>query len=284
MAMLSAEERARGVVAASAGNHALGVGYAARLLGISPATIFVPRTAPRTKIAKMREFPVEVREVGDTYGETHHAAEAFQVETGATFVNAYDDPRTIAGQGTIGLEILQDQPDIDVILVPVGGGGMIAGIAVAVKAIAPQVQVIGVQPEASPALVASLRDGVCYEDYDAGPTICDGLAGGIGKICYEVASSRQIHEIVTAGAANAGHDRSENKLIDDVIVVAEEQVKDAVRALVETQQIVVEGAGAAGVAALLAHHPSLAGRRVAAVLSGGNIDLPVLEEILHRKR
>jgi threonine dehydratase len=260
MAMLGPEERARGVVTASAGNHALGVGYAAHLLNISPATIFVPRTAPRTKLDKLREFPVEVRLAGDTFDDAHHAAEAYQRETGATFVNAYDDPRTVAGQGTIGLEILEDLPNVDAILVPVGGGGMIAGIAIAAKTLVPSVRVIAVQPTASPALRDSLRDGKCYEEYPAAPTICDGLAGGIGRICYEVAQ----------------------KLVDGVVLVEEDETKAAIRALVETQQIVVEGSGAVGVAALLAHRVDLSGQRVAVVLSGGNIDLSLLEEILHR--
>lgn len=257
MAMLNADERARGVVTASAGNHALGVGYAARILNISPATIFVPRTAPRAKLDKLREFPVVVRPVGATYDDAHHAAEAFQRETGATFVNAYDDPRTVAGQGTIGLEILQDA-DVDAILVPVGGGGMIAGIAIAAKTLSPSTKIIAVQPTASPALADSLRDGKCYEEYPAGPTICDGLAGGIGKICYEVAQ----------------------KYIDEVVLVEEEETREAIRTLVQTQQLIVEGSGAVGVAALLAGKVRMPGKRIGVVLSGGNIDLPLLAEIL----
>ncbi len=258
MLMLGSDERVRGVVTASAGNHALGVGHAARILRISPATIFVPRTAPRAKLDKLREFPVTVRPIGDSYDDAHRAAEAFQRETGAIFVNAYDDPRTVAGQGTIGLEILEDLPDVDAILVPVGGGGLISGIAVAVKTFAPTVKIIAVQPSASPALRDSLRDNKCYEEYAAGPTICDGLAGGIGKICFEVAK----------------------KLIDDVVLVEEDETKAAIRALVETQQLVVEGSGAVGIAALLARKVDLRGKRVAVVLSGGNIDLGLLAGII----
>ncbi len=259
IALMSADERAHGIVAASAGNHALGVGFAARALNISPATIFVPRPAPRAKIDKLREFPVQVRAVGETYADAHHAAEAYQRETGATLIHAYDDPRTVAGQGTLGLEILEDLPDVDAILAPVGGGGMIVGIAVAVKALAPSVKIIAVQPAASPALRDSLRDGKCYEEYAAAPTICDGLAGGIGKIVFE--------------AAQRG-------LIDDVVIVEEAETHAAIRALAETQQLIVEGSGAVGVAALLARKVNLGGKRVAAVLSGGNIDLELLAEIL----
>jgi threonine dehydratase len=259
MALMMAEERARGVVTASAGNHALGVGYAARVLNISPATAFVPRTAPRAKLDKLRQFLVQVRQVGETYDDAHRGAEAFARETGATFIHAYDDPRTVAGQGTIGLEILEDLPDVDAILVPVGGGGMIAGIAVAVKTLASSVKIIAVQPAASPALRDSLRDGKCYEEYNAAPTICDGLAGGIGKIVFEVAQQR---------------------LIDGVVIVEEEETRAAIRALVETQQLIVEGSGAVGVAALLARKVSLSGKRMAIVLSGGNIDLELLAEII----
>lgn len=262
IALMSDDERARGIVTASAGNHALGVGYAARALRwrVSPATIFVPRTAPRAKLAKLRQFPVEVRQVGETYDDAHHAAENFQRETGATFIHAYDDPRTVAGQGTLGLEILEDLPNVDALLVPVGGGGMITGIAVAVKSLAPSVKIIAVQPTASPALRDSLRDNQCYEEYVAAPTICDGLAGGIGKLVFEAA---------------------QKNLIDDVVLVAEDETRAAIRALVETQQLVVEGAGAVGVAALLARKIDLSGKRVAVVLSGGNIDLPLLSGIIN---
>ncbi len=261
MALLSADERAQGVVTASAGNHALGVAYAARALSISRATIFVPRTAPRAKIDKLREFPVQVRAVGEAYDDAHHAAEKFQHENGAAFIHAYDDPRTVAGQGTIGLEILEDLPNADAILVPVGGGGMIAGIAVAVKALAPSVKIIAVQPSASPALRDSLRDGRCYEAYDAAPTICDGLAGGIGKLCFEIAQ----------------------KFIDAVVIVEEDEVIGAIRVLAETQQLIVEGSGAVGIAALLAHKINLEGKRIAVVISGGNIDLGLFGEIAKRK-
>ena len=259
MAALTDAERARGIVTASAGNHALGVGYAARALNVSPATIFVPRTAPRTKLAKLREFPVEVRQVGETYDDAHHAADAFARATGATFIHAYDDPRTVAGQGTIGLEILEDLPNVDAILVPVGGGGMITGIAVAAKTLAPSTRIVGIQTDASPALRDSLRDNKCYEEYAHGPTICEGLAGGIGMMVFDAAKQ---------------------KLIDDVVIVAEEAVRAAIRALAGTEQLIVEGSGAVGVAALLTRAIDLRGKRVAVVLSGGNIDLELLKEIL----
>jgi threonine dehydratase len=252
MAALTDDERARGIVTASAGNHALGVGYAARALNVAPATIFVPRTAPRTKIAKLREFPVEVRQVGKTYDDAHHAADEFARSTGGTFIHAYDDPRIVAGQGTIGLEILDDLPNVDAILVPVGGGGMITGIAIAVETIAPTTRVVAIQTDASPALRDSLRDNKCYEEYAHGPTICEGLAGGIGKMVFDAAKQ---------------------ELIDDVVIVGEDDVRGAIRALAETEQLIVEGSGAVGIAALLTRAIDLRGKRVAVVVSGGNIDL-----------
>lgn len=259
ISQMTDDERARGIVTASAGNHALGVGYAARALNIAPATIFVPRTAPRTKLEKLREFPVAVRQVGETYDDAHRAADEFARANGATFIHAYDDPRTVAGQGTIGLEILDDLPNVDAILVPVGGGGMITGIAVAAKTLAPSTRIVAIQTDASPALRDSLRDNKCYEEYAHGPTICEGLAGGIGKMVFQAA---------------------QDKLIDDGVIVAEDDVRAAIRALAETEQLIVEGSGAVGVAALLTRALDLRGTRVAVVLSGGNIDVELLKRIL----
>ena len=226
---LTEEEKARGLVTASAGNHALGVAYAAQAWGNVPTTVFVPVNAPASKLRKLEEFSCDIRLSGSYYDEAHHAAEEFQRLHGATYVHAYDDPWTIAGQGTIGLEIMEDLPDAEAILVPVGGGGLIAGIALAAKAINPHVQVVGVQPEASPAAYLSLRDGRPYEEYDAAPTIADGLAGGFGRLPFEI----------------SGH------LIDEIALVSEDEIRAAIFTLLELAQLVVEGAGAVGIAALL---------------------------------
>ncbi len=259
IAQMTDAERAHGIVTASAGNHALGVGYAARALRVAPVTIFVPRTAPRTKLAKLREFPVEVRQVGATYDDAHRAADDFARTTGATIVPAYDEPRIVAGQGTIALEILEDLPDVDALLVPVGGGGLITGIAIAAKTLAPQTRIIGIQTDASPALRDSLRDDVCYEEYAHAPTICEGLAGGIGKMVFDAAKQ---------------------KWIDDVVIVAEDDVRTAIRALAETEQLIVEGSGAVGIAALLTRAIDLRAKCVAVVVSGGNIDVELFKQIL----
>ena len=262
LSSLSSEERERGVVAASAGNHALGVAFAAsRLGGAVRATLFVPRTAPRSKVDKLRRFPVEVQETGDTYDDAVEAARAFERETGAVYVHAYDDPRTAAGQGTVGLEVLDDCPEVSTVLVPVGGGGLMAGLATAVKARARDVRVVAVQPEASPALRESLRLGRALLTYPATPTLADGLSGGIGRIVFE-----------------------HRDLLDEVVTVSEEEIEDAMVALLASDQVVAEASGAVGVAALRAGKVAGAGRGpVVAVVTGGNVDARVLKHLLARR-
>jgi threonine dehydratase len=262
LSTLTDEERRRGVVAASAGNHALGVAFAAsRLGGAVRATLFVPRTAPRSKVDKLRRFPVEVQETGDTYDDAVEAARAFERETGAVYVHAYDDPRTAAGQGTVGLEVLDDCPEVSTVLVPVGGGGLMAGLATAVKARARDVRVVAVQPEASPALRESLRLGRALLTYPATPTLADGLSGGIGRIVFE-----------------------HRDLLDEVVTVSEEEIEDAMVALLASDQVVAEASGAVGVAALRAGKVAGAGRGPAvAVVTGGNVDARVLEHLLARR-
>jgi threonine dehydratase len=263
IASLSAEQRRGGVVAASAGNHALGVAHAVAILGGNvEATLFVPRTAPRSKVEKLRAFPVTVREDGETYDEAHALAVAHCEKTGATYVHAYDDPRTAAGQGTVAIEILEEMPQVGTIVVPVGGGGLIAAMAAAVKDRAPTARMVAVQPEASPSLRDSIAQGKALLDYAAAPTLADGLAGGIGEIVF-----------------------AHRDLIDEVVVVPEKDIEDAIVALLAEDQVVAEGSGAVGVAALRAGLVESArdGRPVVAVVTGGNIDAPVLARLLQRR-
>jgi threonine dehydratase len=259
LATLDETERARGVVAASAGNHALGVAFAAsRLAGAVRATLFVPRTAPRAKVDKLRRFPVEVRETGETYDDAVDAARAFERETGAVFVHAYEDRRTAAGQGTAGLEIAEECAEAGAVLVPVGGGGLLAGVATSVKARCPGVRVVAIQPEASPALRESLRLGRPLLTYPAAPTLADGLAGGIGRIAFD-----------------------HRHLVDEVVTVSEAEIEDAMAGLLAADQVVAEASGAVGVAALLAGKVASAGRGpVVAIVTGGNVDAAVLARIL----
>jgi threonine dehydratase len=261
LASLTQAERARGVVAASAGNHALGLAFAAQALGGAiEATVFVPETAPRAKVDKLRRFPVTVHEKGATYDDAVAEAMVFRDRTGATWVHAFEDARTAAGQGTAGLEILEELPAVDTIVVPVGGGGLIVGIATAAKALSPGVRVVAVQPEASPSLRESLRQGRALLTYPAGPTLADGLAGGIGEIVF-----------------------AHRHLIDEVVTVSEEETEDAIAALVAEDQVVSEASGAVGVAALRAGRIAPRdGRPVAVVITGGNIDARVLARLLGR--
>jgi threonine dehydratase len=255
---LSAERRRRGVVAASAGNHALGVAYAVQAAGGGVrATLFVPESAPRAKVEKLRAFPVEVRQHGATYDDAHALAVQYQAQTGATYVHAFEDRLTAAGQGTVALEILEQEPELAAVVVPVGGGGLISGMATLLKARAPRVRVIAVQPEASPALRESLRRGRPLLEFPAGPTLADGLAGGIGEIAF-----------------------AHRDLFDEVLVVPEAAIEDAVVALLAEDQVVAEASGAVGVAAV---RSGLVGARegpVAIVVTGANIDAAVLARLL----
>jgi threonine dehydratase len=262
LAGLGSAERKRGVVAASAGNHALGVAFAIQALGGDiPATVFVPATAPRAKVDKLRTFPVTVVEGGATYDEAAARAAQHARTTGAFSVHAYDDPRTAAGQGTVGLVILDQNPLIGTIVVPVGGGGLIAGIAAAVKGQRPDVRIVAVQPAASPALRDSLAQGQPLLDYRAEPTLADGLAGGIGLMVY-----------------------THRHLVDEVVNVTEPEIEDAIVALVAHDQVVAEGSGAVGVAALRSGRLRLDdGRPAAVVITGANIDAGVLGRLLTRR-
>jgi len=258
IASLSAEERARGVVAPSSGNFALGVAYAARVLGGVSVNLFMPISTPVTKVDKLAEFGAKIFLVGETYDDASDASKEYRREHDLIYTDSLDDVLVIAGQGTVGLEIMEELPDAEAILVPIGGGGLIAGVSVAAKAMNPEIKIIGVQVEASPSAYLSLKEGRCYERYDHDPTICEGLAGGFGIVPFEIAKD----------------------LIDEVILVNEEETREAILALLEAEQLVVEGSGAVGVAALLFDKVGLKGKKVVAVISGGNIDIGLLAEIL----
>jgi threonine dehydratase len=259
LASLDAAARARGVVAASAGNHALGVAFAVAALGTGVrATLFLPRSAPRAKVEKLRRFPVELQQTGDTYDDAVEAALAYERRTGATFVHAFEDTQTAAGQGTLALELLEECPEPAVVLVPVGGGGLLAGVATALKALAPRARVVAVQPEASPALRESLRLGRPLLQYPAAPTLADGLAGGIGRIAFD-----------------------HRDLVDEVVTVAEDEIEDAMVALLASDQVVAEASGAVGVAAARSGRlRALEPGPVVAIVSGGNVDAGVLARLL----
>ena len=258
LAALSADEWAQGVVTASAGNHGLGVAYASGVVNRPSVIVFVPENAPAAKVDRLAAFDCQVNRGGADYDAAHALAQAYAQEQQATYISAYDDPVVIAGQATVGLEIMEDLPGADLLLVPVGGGGLIAGIAVAAKAMNPSVRIVGIQPEASPAAYLSLRDGHPYETYAATPTICDGLAGGFGRVPFDLAAD----------------------LIDEIVIVPEAGTRQAVAWLLAHEQLVVEGAGAIAIAPLLNGQLEAAGQRVVAVLTGRNLDVALLRDIL----
>jgi threonine dehydratase len=256
---LGPAERRAGVVAMSAGNHAQGVAYHARRLSI-PATIVMPEGTPFIKIDRTEAFGASVVLKGDSLSAAREAADALARERGLVLVHPYDDPAVIAGQGTIALELLADCPDLDTIVAPIGGGGLISGIAVAAKAVNPEIEIIGVQSTLYPSMYRVLRG----EDPGL-PAAAATLAEGIAV----KEPGRLTRRIVAA-------------LVSDILLVDEAMLEGAVETLLERQKLVVEGAGAAAVAAVLAAPERFRGRRVAAVITGGNIDARLLASILMR--
>lgn len=262
LAQLPKEALERGVVAASAGNHAQGVAYAATALGVQ-STIFMPRGAALPKLQATKNYGADIRLRGSVFQETLASALEFVQETGAVFVPPYDDPRIIAGQGTVGLEILDELPDADTVIVPIGGGGLIAGVAIAVKERAAQlgrsIRVIGVQSSGASAFAPSLEAGEPVT-IQTKPTIADGIAvSRPGDLTFEIVRD----------------------YVDEIVSVSDDDIARALIVLLERAKQVVEPAGAAGVAAILSGQIRGTGKTVA-LLSGGNIDLMFLERVISR--
>lgn len=259
---IPAEARALGVVAASAGNHAQGLAHHSQLLGID-ATIVMPTGTPFTKVSRTEMSGATVVLFGANFTEAHARAQALAVERAATFVPAFDDARIIAGQGTVAIEMLEQQPALDTLIIPVGGGGLIAGCAIAAKHINPSIRVIGVQVASYPAMANALHSSSGSERSQGigGATIAEGIAVAQPGILTT--------EIV-------------REIVDDIVIVDEQTIEEAVALFVEIEKTVVEGAGAAGLAALLDHGPEFAGRNCGVVVSGGNIDLRVLSSVILR--
>jgi len=261
MLTLTPEERAKGVIAVSAGNHAQGVAYHAQRMGI-PAVIVMPRFTPTVKVANTRRFGVEVVLAGDTFDDAKAHGEVLARERGLIMIHPYDDEAVIAGQGTIGLEMLEDQPDLDAVVIAIGGGGLISGIATAVKALKPGIEVIGVQTERFPSMYAA----VSGQELASGHyTIAEGIAvKSPGTLTQEIC----------------------RRLVDRIELVSEADIEHAIVVLLEIEKTVVEGAGAAGLAALLLEQQRgasrFAGKRVGLVLTGGNIDPLMLGELIER--
>lgn len=257
LAGLSTAERRRGVIAMSAGNHAQGVAYNARRLGI-PATIVMPATTPMTKVENTRVHGAEVVLAGDTLAEAMATARTLEAQRDLVFVHPFDDADIIAGQGTVALEMLVDVPDLDVLVVPVGGGGLISGMGIAAKALKSDIEVVGVESEMYPSLYQGLRGGSCH---GSGVSIAEGIAvKEPGALTLELARA----------------------VVDAVLLVSETAIERAIQMLIEIEKTVVEGAGAAALAALLTHRERFSGRKVGLVASGGNIDSRLLAQVLMR--
>lgn len=257
LSALTSDQREKGVVAASAGNHAQGVAVAASNLGV-PATIVMPEAASLAKIAATRGYGANVILLGTNFDEAVAHAKRLQDEHGLTFIPAFDDELVIAGQGTIGLELIKEAPELQMVMVPVGGGGLISGIASAIRGQLPNVKIIGVQSSLAPA-VAESYDSKSIRAHRPADTLADGIAvGRPGELTLPIILD----------------------LVDDMVLVDDEEISQAMVLLLERCKLVVEGAGAAGVAAILSGKVSCRGVRVVSVLSGGNIDVSLLDKVV----
>ncbi|MEK6325688.1 MAG: threonine/serine dehydratase [Acidobacteriota bacterium] len=258
MAKLSAltrDELARGVLTVSAGNHGLAVAHCCEVLGLT-ATIVVPESASRAKVEAIRRYPVTLIERGAGYDDAERAARDMERDIGATFVSPYNDPEVIAGQGTIGLEILEDAPGLDALIVPVGGGGLLAGVAIAAKAINPRIKIYGAEPLASPTMAGALQAGRIVEIQEQ-QTIADGCAGNIepDSITFPIIQ----------------------RLVDGIILVTEESIRNALAKFAREDHVMIEGSAAVSIAAL--DDTRLEGQSVGAIVSGRNMSLDLFNKV-----
>jgi len=256
MLSLSSEEKQKGIITASAGNHGLGVAYAAKMLGIH-GKIVVPENASLAKIKALQNYDLELLKKGHDYDEAEEIAWEIQKREDLTFIHAFSDPAIIAGQGTIALEILEELPETVTIIVPIGGGGLIAGVAIAAKSINSKVKVVGVQSEASPAMFNSVQAGKSIET-PIEETIADGLAGRfVTELTLELSQ----------------------QYVDKIVLVSEKGIRQAVKLMIENEHMLIEGSAAVGIAALLEETVKTHGQTVV-LLTGRNIHFQVLKEIL----
>lgn len=255
---LSNQEREAGIITVSSGNHGRAVSSVAKSLGI-PAVVCISEAVPENKLQAIERLGAEVQIGGATYDEAAALAARLEKERGLSMIHPFDDPYVIEGQGTIGLELLEDFPEIDTILVPLSGGGLLSGIAFALKAADPSIRTIGVSMDRGPAMVDSLRAGRIVEVHEE-PTLADALAGGLGL------NNAYTFDMI-------------REFVDETILVSEEEIAEAMTFALEEQHVVVEGGGAVGIAALLAGKEMPLGRNVAVVISGGNVDLPHMLDV-----
>ena len=263
MLSLTPEERERGVGAVSSGNHGSSVSYAASLLGIEKAVVIVPETTPTSKVEKIRHFGGEAKLMGQNYDEAHTLGMAYIEANGLTNIDScHEDVYVYAGQGTVAVEILEQNPDIDMIVVPIGGGGIATGVALAAKTLKPGIRVIGVQTAACPAMIASYRDGVCYEEYPTEASVCDALVGGVGIRAYEMLK----------------------EYMDEILPVSESYIRKATAMMIGQEKLVVETSSAITAAAVMEYPERINGKNVALIMTGGNIDADRIAQLLEENR
>lgn len=259
ISQLSEEERARGVIACSAGNHAQGVAMAATQNGI-PSLICLPDVAPISKIEATKRYGAQIELVPGAYDDAYARALQLRDEKGYTFIHPFDDEEVIAGQGTIGLELLEQLPEVDAVIVPVGGGGLLSGIAFAIKSLNPDCKIYGVQAAGAPSMATSFRQHQ-LEELSSVSTIADGIAvKRPGDLTYALCT----------------------QYADDIVTVTDDEVSSAILALIEQQKLIAEGAGAVAVAAAMFQKVPVQGKKVVCLLSGGNIDVTILSRVITR--
>ncbi|MGN1467889.1 MAG: threonine ammonia-lyase [Ruminococcus sp.] len=259
ISQLTEEEKARGVIACSAGNHAQGVALAATKYGIK-SLICLPDGAPISKVEATKGYGAEVCMVPGVYDDAYNEAQRLREEKNYTFIHPFDDENVIAGQGTIGLEIMNEMPDVDAVICAIGGGGLISGVACAIKSLNPNIKVYGVQAEGAPSMYQSIKEGkpVCL---DRVSTIADGIqVKEPGEHTFELVQ----------------------KYVDDIVTVSDDEISSAILKLIETQKMIAEGAGAAPLAAVMFNKLPLKGKKVVCVVSGGNIDVTILNRVIKR--
>ncbi len=259
ISQLSQEERDKGVVACSAGNHAQGVAVSAQKNNIK-STIFIPSIAPLSKIEATKSYGAEVKLIDGVYDDAYEAAVRYYKESGAVFVHPFDDELVIAGQGTIGLELLRQLPELDAVIVPIGGGGLIAGISTCIKNINPRCKVYGVQAQGAPSMVNAMELHELHT-LDRVSTVADGIAVKTpGSLTFDLCE----------------------KYVDDIVTVTEDEIATAILTLIEQQKLIAEGAGAVSVAAAMFNKLPIKGQNIACVVSGGNIDVSILSRVINR--
>ena len=258
VSQLTDKERQDGLLTCSSGNHGTALAYAASLFGNPPTKVFLPIHAEPAKVSKISNLGAETVFHGMDYMEALHGALSYLETNGGTYVHSHGDPLVIAGQGTIGLEIMEDMPEADAVLVPVGGGGLMAGIATSIKALTPQVRLFGVEAAAAPGAFLSFKDGFCHETVDIKPSVADGLMGTLTPLTFAITYP----------------------LVESIQVVAEPEIIHAMQILQKDDQILVEGSAAVGIAALLSGKLDLKGKKVVVVLTGRNINADLFNKLM----